>query len=72
MFLLKESEMRFDMSGDNRSSIEIIEVLTQLGINKDKYIALLHHEKNTAAASAPIIPASCLSTPKNALPSQKQ
>jgi hypothetical protein len=60
------------MSGDNRASMEIIEVLTQLGINKDKYIAFLHHEKSVAAASAPTFPASYLSTPKNVLPSQKQ
>jgi hypothetical protein len=60
------------MSGDNRASIEVIEVLTQLGINKDKYIAFLHYEKSVAAAYAPIIPASYLSTTKNVLPSQKQ
>jgi hypothetical protein len=56
------------MSGDNRTSVEIIEVLTQLGINKDKYIAFLQHEQSMATASAP----HNLSTPKNVPPSQKQ
>jgi hypothetical protein len=53
------------MSGDDRASIEINDVLTQLGMNKERYLAFINHEKSKSKVSAQ-------TTPKIFQPSQKQ
>jgi hypothetical protein len=53
------------MSGDDRVSLDINDVLTQLGMNKERYLAFINLEQSKSKVSAQ-------TTPKIFQPSQKQ